>query len=129
MVKSKRRNTIKLEAIPTDDRTQYVTLFVGCPVIAKKNNKASGFVNNDTFVIQSISKTTITLQDSMGNTLDIKTMDFQRNFCVAFCITIHSSQGGTIVTPYTIHEFDRMDKPLKYVALSRSTSKNNINIV
>ena len=129
MMKCKRRKTIKLEAIHTDERTQDVTLFVGCPVIAKKNNKTMGFVNNDQFVIQSISKTTITLQDTNDNTLDIKTMDFQRFFCVAFCITTHSSQGGTIDVPYTIHEFNNMDKKLKYVALSRSTSKNNINIL
>ena len=38
-------------------------------------------------------------------------------------------QGATIDTPYTIHEFDMMDKKLRYVALSRSTDKNNINVL
>ena len=32
----KNKKTTKLQAIPTDDRTRDVALFVGCPVIAKK---------------------------------------------------------------------------------------------
>jgi hypothetical protein len=30
---------------------------------------------------------------------------------------------------YTIHEWERMHKKLKYVALSRATKKGNINII
>ena len=33
---SKHKKIVKLPAIPTDDRTQDVSLFVGCPVIAKR---------------------------------------------------------------------------------------------
>ena len=47
-------------------------------------------------------------------------------------IATHSCQGMTINEPYTIHDFDRMHKKLKYVALSRATKKRkykyNINI-
>ena len=125
---SKNKKTVKLPAIPTDDRTQDVSLFVGCPVIAKKNCKSKGFVNNDHFVIGAICKEFIMLQEK-DRTLEIKTEEFQRNFCVAYCITTHSSQGATIDTPYTIHEFDMMDKRLRYVSLSRSTDKNNINVL
>jgi hypothetical protein len=35
----------------------------------------------------------------------------------------------SIDKPYTIHEFNRMDKKLKYVALSRATKHENINII
>ena len=35
----------------------------------------------------------------------------------------------SIDKPYTIHEFNRMDKKLKYVALSRATNYENINII
>ena len=122
---SRNKQTVSLKAIPTGDRTQDVSLFVGCPVIAKRNCKSNGFVNNDQFVIGAISEEFIMLQEK-DRTLEIKTEDVQRNFCVAYCITTHSSQGATIDTPYTIHEFDMMDKRLRYVALSRSTDKNNI---
>ena len=125
---SNNKKTVSLKAIPTDDRTQDVSLFVGCPVIAKKNCKSKGFVNNDQFVIGAICKEFIMLQEK-NRTLEIKTEEFQRNFCLAYCITTHSSQGATIDTPYTIHEFDMMDKRLRYVALSRSTDKNNINVL
>jgi ATP-dependent exoDNAse (exonuclease V) alpha subunit len=50
-------------------------------------------------------------------------------FYVAFCLTIHKSQGATFDKPYTIHEFDKLDKTLKYVAMSRATKKQIINIV
>ncbi len=42
---------------------------------------------------------------------------------------IHSVQGMSIDKPYTIHEFNRMDQKLKYVALSRATKHENINII
>ena len=122
------KHVIKLDAIPTDDRTQDVLLYVGCPVIAKKNCKNKGFVNNDQFVISHINNEYMTLLED-ERTIEIKTEDFQRHFCVAYCITTHSSQGATIDKSYTIHEFDKMDKRLRYVSLSRSTDKNNINIM
>ena len=50
-------------------------------------------------------------------------------FYVAYAITIHKCQGETYDTPYTIHEWERLNKRLKYVALSRATDKNLINII
>jgi hypothetical protein len=50
-------------------------------------------------------------------------------FNVAFCITCHKSQGATFDEPYTIYEFDQFDSRLKYVALSRATDINLINII
>jgi ATP-dependent exoDNAse (exonuclease V) alpha subunit len=54
---------------------------------------------------------------------------FQKVFFVAYCITIHKSQGASYNFPYTIHEFDRLDKKLRYVALTRATDINHINII
>ena len=59
----------------------------------------------------------------------IKSSGFQTLFCVGYAFTTHSCQGMTINEPYTIHDFDRMHKKLKYVALSRATKKDNINII
>ena len=50
-------------------------------------------------------------------------------FYVAYCITVHKSQGSTFRHEYTIHEFEKFDNRLKYVALSRSSNIKNINIL
>jgi len=59
---------------------------------------------------------------------DIKFEEFQKMFYIAFCITVHKSQGSTFNHPYTIHQFELFDERLKHVALSRSTNKDLINI-
>ncbi len=38
-------------------------------------------------------------------------------------------QGPTIDEPYNIHEFDKMDQNLKYIALNRSKMYEYINIM
>ena len=50
-------------------------------------------------------------------------------FNVAYCITTHKAQGATFDEPYTIHEFEKFDERLRYVALSRSTDIQLINII
>jgi ATP-dependent exoDNAse (exonuclease V) alpha subunit len=55
--------------------------------------------------------------------------DFQKFFLVAYATTTHSAQGMSIGEPYTIHEWDRMDQRLKYVALSRSRDIKYIHIM
>ncbi len=62
------------------------------------------------------------------NEVIISKDDFQKLFRVGYAFTTHSCQGMTIYEPYTIHDFDRMHKKFKYVALSRATKKDNINI-
>jgi ATP-dependent exoDNAse (exonuclease V) alpha subunit len=54
---------------------------------------------------------------------------FQKLFYPAYCITIHRSQGATFNFTYTIHEFNRLNKKLRYVALTRGTNMNLINII
>ena len=72
---------------------------------------------------------TIFIQDGSNNKLEIPIDKFQKFFYVAYCITTHKSQGSTFNHGYTIHEYDKFDSRLKYVALSRSTDIKNINIV
>jgi prophage antirepressor-like protein len=60
---------------------------------------------------------------------DDEIKEFVKMFNVAFCITCHKAQGATFDQPYTIHEFDKFDDRLKYVALSRATDINLINII
>ena len=56
---------------------------------------------------------------------------FQKHFYVAYCITFYQSQGCTLTKKYTIHDWYgyHVDWRAKYVALSRATSKTNVQIV
>ena len=55
---------------------------------------------------------------------------FQKHFYVAYSITYYQSQGSTIRGKYTIHDWDgpHVNWRAKYVALSRATSKSNVQI-
>jgi hypothetical protein len=61
--------------------------------------------------------------------IEIPIKEFQRLFYVAYCITACISQGSTYDHEYTLHEFERYDNRMKYVALSRATDVKHINIV
>ena len=54
---------------------------------------------------------------------EIKFDAFQKMFCVAYCITVHKSQGCSFDHPYSIYKFynKRFDNRPKYVPLSRAT--------
>jgi ATP-dependent exoDNAse (exonuclease V) alpha subunit len=67
--------------------------------------------------------------DKIIKTLKIKADEFQKLFRIGYAFTTHSAQGMSIDKPYTIHEFNKMDQKLKYVALSRATKYENINII
>jgi len=119
-----------------DGNSQDVYLLKGMPIISKSNNKKYRIANNDTFIIESI---TISKEDGLKyiyikpedkeEPQQISINDFQKLFRVGFCITVHSSQGATFDEPYTCHEFERYSNKMKYVALSRTTQKNYINIL
>ena len=60
--------------------------------------------------------------------MDVENDMVQQLFNPAWCITIHKSQGSTYDHPYTIHEFDKLDGRLKYVAFSRETDIKHIRV-
>jgi ATP-dependent exoDNAse (exonuclease V) alpha subunit len=111
------------------DNSQDVNLFVGMPIIAYRNCKALDIVNNESFKITNIDDENITFGNKRVKDKKIPTKEFQKLFFVAYAITIHKSQGDTIKKPFTIHEWERLDKRLKYVALSRATTCEHINII
>ena len=116
-------------------------LGVGMRLIAKisvKNNDKETraehptlFATNEMFRCIAISedKETITIQREGGDeVLDIKTPNFKKQFRLAWAITIHASQGVTLDEAYTIHEWSSLHKTLRYVALSRGRSADNVCI-
>ncbi len=102
------------------------------PVISKINNEKMNIFNNQRFTIIKIDKEKqlITLKYKYNdNTLDIEFNNFQKFFIPGYAVSTHCSQGMTINEPYTVHEFHKMDKKLRYVALSRSKKHEFINIM
>jgi ATP-dependent exoDNAse (exonuclease V) alpha subunit len=128
--KAKTKNYIKLEKLPYDENSQDVTLVNKTPLIGKVNNSKLGIINNERYTITKvdINARHITIKNDR-NEIVIGADDFQKLFRIGYAFTTHSSQGMSIDKPYTIHEFNRMSKKLKYVALSRSTKHEYINIM
>ena len=124
-----RTKPLTLDKLEWDPNSQDVELLAGMPIIARKNSKEFNIANNETFTIKEIrrSKQIIIIEED-GLTMEIPFNYFQNMFYVAYCITVYKSQGQTFDHPYTIHEWERFDSRMKYVALSRSTNIENINI-
>ena len=120
---------LELKALPNDPNSQDVKLFVGTPVIARVNNKALEFVNNEEFTISKIIDDDEIILTNGSSNITIDVSKFQKLFYVAYCITSHKSQGVTINGPYTLHEFERYSPEMRYVALSRATKLEYINVV
>ena len=98
------------------------------PVIARINNKGMDISNNETFMIKEVNESQVKLSGE-GKAITIATKTFNSLFNVAYAITTHKSQGATFNHPYTIHEWTRFTKRMKYVALTRATNKSFINII
>jgi ATP-dependent exoDNAse (exonuclease V) alpha subunit len=128
----KTKKCLKLPAQKNCEKSQDVKLNVDMPVLSKINNEKMNIFNNQRFTIIKIDKEnekiTLKYKDN-DNTLDVEFNNFQKFFLPAFSMTCHCAQGLTIDQKYTIHEFDRMDKKLRYVALSRSKKYEYINIM
>ena len=84
-------------------------------------------INNECFTINKIVDDNINISNDVKE-LVVHKDDFQKLLYVAYCITIHSSQGETFTEPYTIHDWNILDKHLRYVALTRSSNIEYINI-
>ena len=125
-----RAQHLHLKKLFWDEQSQDVTLQLDTPIIAKVNKKDIGFVNNERFKVTKIDKNTITIQNDK-NIIEFDAAGddaFQRCFRVAYATTCHSSQGLTINEGYLIHQWGRYTNKMKYVALSRATTYENINI-
>jgi hypothetical protein len=120
---------------PDNPKTQDVELFKGVPVVCHttRNNKEekakqNGFLNSERFKVIRVSNKEIVLHSD--RIITISPHDFHKYFYIGFCITVHTSQGETFDEKYTIYDwnfFHFCDKA-KYVAVSRATSIDNIQI-
>ena len=131
-VKRKKQKPVELPKLKYDQNSQEVKLLTGMPIIARINNKVNDIYNNELCTIKPIHKIndTMTITDDSDKILEIEKEMFQTLFNIAFfCTTVHKSQGSTFNHNYTVREFDKSDNKLKYVALSRSSCIDNINLI
>ena len=108
-----------------------IRVYKNLPIISKKTRTIDDneVKNNEEFTVRSFDKDTITIKSAITKQkINITHKDF-KDFDLAYCITVHVSQGSSYDFPYSIHEYDMMDKRLLYTAMSRSTCKQNINFV
>ena len=119
---------IPIEKLHYDDNSQSYKLCEGTPLIARINLKTLSIFNNEIYRVEKINQNSIIVKNEM-NEVEIDIKNISRTFNIAYCITTHKSQGQTFNEPYTIYEWDKMDSTLRYVALSRSTEKQYINII
>jgi len=103
---------------------QPVVLHIGTPIMSCKNNKKENILNNQDFTVTGWN-------DKLIHTCsgDIKVVDFQKSFVVAYAMTVHKSQGATFNFKFSIWETERMERRMLYTALTRTTSKDLICIV
>ena len=101
------------------------------PIMAIKNEKGKywDLYNGEFYEI------IVLLEDKMliGNKTTrkgmwIKQEQLESYFSPAYAITVNKAQGATIDRPYSIWEFQMMDKHSKYTELSRATNENLISI-
>jgi ATP-dependent exoDNAse (exonuclease V) alpha subunit len=116
-----------LDANKHDTNSQDVTLYPKLPIICKKNDEGMELINNEQFIVNKVTHDMVYFKNDEKD-LKISLDKFQEYFYPAYCITIHKAQGCSFNFPYTIHEFNRLDKRLKYVSLTRATDIKLINI-
>ena len=125
--KKKQPQTINIKANENDETSQNLKLLKGMPIIAKKTTEKYDIMNNETFDIIDINNDTFKIKVH-DTPIEIETKEFSNLFNIAFCMTIHKSQGQTFTYDYQIYEWEKLDNRLKYVALSRATKINNIHL-
>ena len=109
------------------------------PILCKKNTKKMGLINNQLYYVSQIDEENIylTTKDIMYDkkiavdvTIPISIKKINKYRLVpGFAFTVWSVQGTSINQPYTIHEFYKMSDAGKYVAITRATKFEYLNIL
>jgi 5-methylcytosine-specific restriction protein A len=130
MNKKAPRNAMKTTKLDYDPNSQDMKIYKGLPIIARVNNKTYNIANNETFTVKFIDTKTkeVHIIDDK-NEIKVPLNDFNKLFYPAYCFTTHKAQGTTINTPFTIYEWRKFNKQLKYTSITRGTELKNLNII
>ena len=119
--------TVFVPRIELNPKSQNVYLRPGMPVVCHTTNKKLRILNSQTFTIDSVNTESLMLR-SGEDTFQINTKDFHKFYYLGFCLTIHASQGESFSDRYTIYDWYHLEPKAKYVAMSRGTNIQNIQI-
>ena len=119
--------TVFVPRIELNPKSQNVYLRPGMPVVCHTTNKKLRILNSQTFTIDSVNTESLVLR-SGEDTFQINTKDFHKFYYLGFCLTIHASQGESFSDRYTIYDWYHLEPKAKYVAMSRGTNIQNIQI-
>lgn len=129
--KLKKEGDLFIEEDLYDEYTQDIYVYDGLPVIAKKSKRDGDdllFANSETFIIDNIDETYISMWNERPNEngekeiyiYDCPIEEFREYFLMNYCSTTHKAQGETITENYTIYDWNSMSEKIKYTALSRA---------
>ena len=125
----------KMEYTLIDAKKEYplcqdIYAYVGLPLVCSYTCKRYDIANSEMFVVKELKFDSIVIASDDGELVkEIPFKDAVMMFYPAYCITVHKAQGSTFKHEFTIHEWDKMDGTMKYVAMSRGTCKKNVNII
>jgi len=133
-IKKKNKATvIDVKGLEYDDRSQDMKLYAKLPIIARINCKNLDMANNEEYTVKEVrnklGEVHVFKNSNPDENIVIPLTKFNWYFYPAYCITIHKSQGSTYKTPYAIYEWEKLGARLRYVALSRASNKDLVNIV
>lgn len=113
------------------NQTQHLYLFKGSPIISKRNNNKTGWVNNETGKVVRWNEKGVEVvsNDDDKKKTFVPLQHFQKFYLVNYCMTVDKSQGQTFTQPYAIHQWHRMCVNKQYVAISRTTDIKHLNII
>jgi len=125
------KNNCKDSEYPQD-----ALIYKGLPIIAYRKDKKF-ITNSENFTVDSINDKEITMHsirpDCNGNemiySITIKKNKFHKYFLLNYCTTTHKAQGDTIDEDINIYDWDKMNKKLRYTAITRVKNINQIGIV
>ena len=124
-----KKTKIYIDKNINDTNSQDMKVFPNLPIICKVNLNEHDVVNNEQFIVRKLDKFNNIIVSNEEKELKLSVKEFGEMMYPAYCITIHCSQGQSYDDSYTIHEWWRLTDKLKYVALTRATNKDLINII
>lgn len=121
-----------------DEYSQDMYIYNGLPVISKQTKRNGDdilFANSETFTVKNYDERFITVWNERPDENGVKEIyiydcpvnEFSKYFMMNYCSTTHKCQGETITDNYTIYDWNYMNEKLKYTAMSRAKSLQQIS--
>jgi ATP-dependent exoDNAse (exonuclease V) alpha subunit len=134
MNKMRPKNAITARALPSFKvarKCQDMWVYVGLPLMACITRANMNIYNSERWVVQKIKKDVAVLESPLDKetTIVCPLINLANYFRPGYCTSVFKSQGATYRFKYAIHEWNKMDEKMRYVAVSRGTTIEDVNIL